>query len=114
MANQSVSFKRKEARTLRFTIKDVNGDPVNVAAATLTFGVKRIKSDPTYIFPIKSDDTFDKTLAASGIVTVPISASDTDQDQDLYTGELKTLFSSSNIDKSADIDFTITDPVIPD
>ena len=113
MANQSISFKRKEAKTIRFTIKDANGDAVPVDAATLTFGVKRLKSDPAYKIE-KADGTFDKTLAASGIVTVPVSTADLDYSQDLYVGELKIHFSGSNIDKSADIDFTITDPVIPD
>jgi len=113
MANEEVSFKRKEAKTLRFTIKDAAGDPVNVSAATLTFGVKRLKSDPAYIIE-KADGTFDKTLAASGIVTLPLSADNLDQEKNLYVGELKIHFSSSNIDKSGDIDFTIIKPVIPD
>lgn len=111
MANESVSFKRKEAKTVRLTIKDANGDPISVSAATLTFGVKRLKSDSSYIIEI-ADGTFDKTLAASGIVTFPLSATNLDQNPALYVGELKIHFSGSNIDKSADIDFTIINPVI--
>ena len=112
MANESVSFKRKEAKTLRFTIKDANGDVVDVSAATLTFGVKRLKSDPAYIVE-KADGDFDKTDANVGIVLLPLSATNLDQSPDLYRAELKTHFSNSNIDKSADIDFTIINPVIP-
>ncbi len=113
MANESVSFKRKEAKTLRFTIKDANGDVVDVSAATLTFGVKRLKKDVDYIIE-KDNAAFDKTDANVGIVLLPLSATNLDQPPDLYRGELKTHFSGSNIDKSADIFFTIIDPVIPD
>lgn len=112
MVNELVSFKRKEAKTIRFTIKDVAGAAVDVSAATLTFGVKRRKDDPGYIVE-KADGTFDKTDAVDGIVTVPLSATDLDHEQDDYIGELRIQFSGSNIDKSADIDFVITDPVIP-
>lgn len=112
MANPSVSFKRREARTIRFTIKS-NGSVIDVSSTTLTFGVKRLKSDPDYII-LKNNGDFDKTQAVDGIVDTDLSADDLDHDDDLYVGELKTYFSSSNIDKSADIDFTIIDPVIPD
>jgi len=112
MTNPSVSFKRREAKTLRFTIKDKDGNVLDVSSTTLTFGVKRLKSDLAFI--IEKDNTdFDKTQAVDGIVDVDLSADDLDHDDDLYVGELKTYFSSSNIDKSVDIDFTIIDPVIP-
>lgn len=113
MANESVLFKRKEAKTLRFTIKDAAGDVVDVSAATLTFGVKRLKSDPAYKIE-KDNADFDKTDANVGIVLLPLSATNLDQSPDLYVGELKIHFSGSNIDKSADIDVTIAKPVIPD
>lgn len=112
MTNEEVSFKRREAKTLRFTIKDANGDVVDVSATTLTFGVKRLKSDPNYIIE-KEDADFDKTDANIGILLLPLSATNLDHNPDTYRAELKIYFSSSNIDKSADILFVIINPVIP-
>jgi hypothetical protein len=112
MTNPSVSFKRREAKTLRFTIKDKDGNVLDVSSTTLTFGVKRIKSDPSFIIQ-KDNADFDKTQAVDGIVDLPLSADDLDHNKNLYVAELKTYFSGSNIDKSVDIDFLIIEPVIP-
>lgn len=105
----TITLKQKEAKTIRFTVTDASGI-VNLSTATLTFGVKKNKSDAAYVI-LKADALFGKVLAATGIVTVPLSATDTDLDQGEYIGELKTFFSATNIDKSADITVVIEQAV---
>lgn len=100
-----VKFKRKEAKTLRFTVRS-GGGIVDLTTATLQFNVKKHKSETTAVIS-KADAVFDKTLALSGIVTVELSMTDLDQTPGDYVGELKTTFSASNIDKSADIPIEI-------
>ncbi len=101
----SVSFKQKEAQTVRFTVTDATDAVVDLSTATLTFAVKKYGAAAYAI--LKADATFDKTQAALGIVTVPLSATDLDLAQGEYGGELKMYFSAANIDKSADITVVI-------
>lgn len=97
-----ITLKQGEAKTLTFTITDANGDAVDVSLATMTFTMKDQKSDASALVTIV-DGSFDKTDGANGIVTCPISATQTNQTPGKYTGELKTQISASNIDKSSDI-----------
>jgi len=106
---RSVIFKQKEAKTLVLTITD-NGVPVDLSAAILELGVKKHKSDTTYVIN-KKDTDFDKTQAINGIVSVYISDQDTNQDPWAYVGELKVVFSASSIDKSADLTIIIEQAV---
>jgi hypothetical protein len=108
----TLRIKRKEAKTLRFTCTS-SGVAVNLSAATMSFMVKSDKTalDAAAIIS-KVDADFGKTSAASGIVTLPLSASNTDFAPGTYYGELKSYFSATNIDKSADIKFVIEQPVI--
>jgi hypothetical protein len=107
----SVTMKAGEAKTIRFTITDADGAAVDVSAATLTFMVKQNKGDDAALIS-KSDGDFDKTQAASGIIDLDISATESNLPaKDAYVAELKVEFSSSNIDKSADIDFVIEEAV---
>jgi len=86
---------------------------VNLSIATLKFAMKYRKTDSAYLIE-KIDSDFNKSQATAGIVTVELSAIDTNQDMGNYVGELKTTFSASNIDKSADIDIQIDRAVITD
>ena len=106
----SVSFKQGEAKTLTLTVTE-GGTAVDLSAATLEFAVKKRKSDTSYVIR-KEDGDFDKTQAADGIVSVDLSAADTDQDPWSYIGELKVSFSASSIDKSADLTVVIEQAVI--
>jgi nitrogen fixation protein FixH len=108
----SVRMKTGEAKTIRFTITDANGATVDVGEATLTFMVKQKKDDEVAVIT-KNDGDFDKTQAASGIVDVDVSATDSALPACEYVGELKVSFSASNIDKSADLDFVIEQAVTP-
>jgi hypothetical protein len=97
--------------TIRFTVTDDTGAVVDLSTATLTFAVKKNKSDTAYVIQ-KLDAVFDKTQAALGIVMVSLSAADTDLDQGEYVGELQIVFTATNIDKSADITVVIVPAVI--
>jgi len=101
-----IKLKQGEAKKLTFTIKDADGKALDVSGATLTFWAKKKKTD---IAPIlaKEDETFDKSQAANGIVTTILDSSDTNIEPGLYIAELKIYFSSTNIDKSADIHLEI-------
>jgi hypothetical protein len=85
------------------TVTDADGAAVNLSDATLLLGVKRNKSDAAYAFS-KEDAAFNKDQAALGIVSVVLSAADTDQPEDTYIGELKCSWTGppAVVEKSAD------------
>ena len=105
-----IVLKRKEAKTITFTITDSDGSAVDVSSATLTFAVKQNITDSTVIIT-KADGDFDKTQAANGIVTCILTATDTDRSADDFVGELKIYFSASNVDKSSTINISIKEAV---
>lgn len=107
-----VELKQKEAKTLRFTCTNSLGVAANVSGATLSFLLKASKLDSDLNAKItKNDAAFDKTNAASGIVLLPLSATDLNLSAGTYYGEMKTYFSSANIDKSNDITVIIQESV---
>ena len=106
MAVQTLSLKQQEAKTLVFTIVDTDGDVVDVNTATMTFTVKTSKSAGSYVIQ-KEDADFDKTAAGSGIVKVTLNETDLDLNPITHYAELKTYFSTTNVDKSDDILLTI-------
>ena len=105
---EKLVIKQGEAKTITFTVKSRYGRAVDLSIATLLLGVKRKKTDTSYIFS-KDNADFDKTDAALGIVTVYFSATDTMQTEDDYFGELKCSWSGSPemIEKSADFIISI-------
>lgn len=97
-----ITLKRGEAKIINMTVKDSDGVVVNLSEATLTLGVKALKSDTTYSLS-KSDSSFDKTSATSGIVSVAVTSTDTSISEGDYIGELKCSWSSGvTINKTAD------------
>jgi len=105
------TLKQGEAKTLRFTIRDkTTGEVVDVSSATLTFGGQK-QVNPDGLDISKADGTFTKTDAASGIVLLPLSASDLDLDAEVYECELKVEFAADNIDKSTHIELTIQEAI---
>lgn len=103
---EKIIVKQGEAKTITFTVKDALGVAVDLSGATLLLGVKKDKGDATYTFS-KVDANFDKTQAALGIVSVPITATDTTQPPATYTGELKMTWSETLVQKSADLSIEI-------
>jgi hypothetical protein len=107
-----ITVKQREAKTLRFTCISA-GAAVDLSTATLAFMVKGSKSDLDASAKIsKSDADFGKTLASTGIVTLPLSSIDLNQTPGRYYAELKITFDATNIDKSADMIFVIEQSVI--
>lgn len=107
----NIDVKQKEAKTIKFTCT-LDGSATDVSSATdFHFGVKRKKTDTTYLIE-KSNEDFNTDDAASGIVKVSLSASDLNLDAGNYIGELRITFSATNIDKSADLDFNVKPAVI--
>jgi len=102
-----VTIKQGEAKTLKFIVTN-GGD---LSATTVKFAAKRQKRDTTYVVE-KADAAFDKSEAATSILYVPLSATDTNQTSGFYYGELKITFAADNIDKSADIIIEIEHAVI--
>ena len=109
-----IILKQGEAKTLAITVKDSDGAAVDLSAATLFLGVKKAKADAAYTFS-KDDADFDKTQAATGIVSVGLTETETDQDPGTYIGELKCSWTGPPevIDKSADFYLRIREAVIP-
>lgn len=101
----SLSFKRKEAKTVTFTIKDDDGDVVDCSSATFTFEVKANLKDSTALITI-SDDSFNKSNAASGVVTCVLTTTHLNR-TGAYKGELKIQFAANDIDKSETYDIII-------
>ena len=97
-----IELKTGESRRLNFIIKDGKGDPVNCAGATFELGVKKSPADTQYKIHKEHSD-FDTTDAANGRVSVVLTPSDTDIQEDEYIMELKIIFGADNIKKSDDI-----------
>jgi hypothetical protein len=98
---EKMVIKQGEAKTVTFTVKDAVGTGVDLSGADLLLGVKKDKSEAEYTFS-KDDLDFDKSQAANGIVSVNLSAEDTDQPEATYIGELKFAWAESVIKKSED------------
>jgi ribosomal protein S11 len=98
---EKMVIKQGEAKTITFTVKDAQGTGVDLSGAALLLGVKKDKSDAEYTFA-KADEEFDKSQAASGIVSVDLSIEDTDQPEATYIGELRLAWDGPVIKKSED------------
>jgi len=109
-----VVFKQGEAKTLTLTITDEHGATVDLSGATLTLAFKKAKADAVYKI-IKGDVAFNKTMIASGIVSVDLAEADTDLAEGTYIGELKATWGPgpNTIEKSADFYLQIKGAVIP-
>lgn len=101
----SITMKQGEAKTITFTVTDSTGTAVDCSSTTLSFKVVDTHSG-TEIFS-KADADFDKTDATTGIITINVTATNSDVTARYYISELKIIFSGTNIDKSIDIDFII-------
>jgi hypothetical protein len=112
--SEKLTIKQGEAKTITFTVKDADGVAVDLSSAELALGVKRNKTDAS--FAIQKDDAdFETTQAASGIVSVDLSETDTNLEEATYVGELKCSWTGPPvvIDKSADFYIQIKGAVIP-
>jgi hypothetical protein len=98
---EKMVIKQGEAKTITFTVKDGQGTGVDLSGAALLLGVKKDKSEADYTFA-KPDAEFDKSQAAMGVVSVNLTAGDTDQPEATYIGELRCSWDGPVIKKSDD------------
>lgn len=114
MTTRRVILKQGESKILTLTVTDELGALVNLSAATLTLGVKESAKDLLYAIQ-KADGVFDKVSAASGVVKVPLSATDTNLPEGDYIGELKAEWASSpvTIEKTINFYIQVRQAVIP-
>jgi len=93
----TIELVQKEAKTLTFTIKDSDGNVVDVSDAICSLYGKTSLSDTTYLFE-KSDSDFDKSDGANGVITVGLSETDLNFYGYAYC-ILKLEINSGDIDK---------------
>jgi hypothetical protein len=106
-----LTFKQGETKTIELRVKNADGAPADLSAATLFFGVKKNKSDTVYAFS-KEDAVFGKSQAAQGIITFGLLAADSNLAPGPYVGELQCSWDGT-IDKSADLIVQVKQAVIP-
>jgi len=82
-------------------VKEALGAGVDLSGADLLLGVKKDKSEADYTFA-KADEEFDKSHEANGIVSVNLSATDTNEPEATHIGELKCAWAGPVIKKSED------------
>jgi len=91
-------INQKEVITLSLNIVDAQGVVQDLSSATdLQLTVKALKTSSTYDITI-AFASFDTTNAATGIITCPLTATNTDL-QGEYWALLKITFSATNIKK---------------
>jgi hypothetical protein len=102
MSNKAF-LKVGEAKTLTLSVTDADGAAVDLSLATLLLGVKQAKSDTVYAFS-KIDGDFDKSNAVNGVISVHLTAENTNQPENTYIGELKCSWTGppAVVEKSAD------------
>ncbi len=107
-----ITLKQREARNLTFTVQE-QGEAVDLSSASLFFGVKERKGDTAFALA-KEDADFDKSQAQNGVVTVFLTAADTDLSPWAYVGELQVSFPGpqATVSKSADLIVQIEQAVI--
>ena len=105
-----LTIKQGEAKIVKFTVTDCNSNAVNLSSASANFVMKLDKNDSSYLIE-KVHSDFNTASSASGIMKVTLNATDTNQRADSYKGELYIWTSSSNKDKSDDIDIDIEETV---
>ena len=108
-------IKQGEAKTLTLTVTDQNGEAVDLTGATLALTVKAKKTDTEETFA-KEDADFNKSQQVEGIVSVFLTATDTNQTPGPYMGELKAVWPGVNeiIEKSQDCYLTIEGAITDD
>ena len=112
MANTTkITFKQKEVPTFTFTIKDEDGEEIDVSADTFAFKIKEKRTD-TAAEISKVDADFDTTQAASGIIKVTPTQTEMTLRAGTYKAELEITFASGNIKRSQTIDFEILQSIM--
>jgi hypothetical protein len=100
-----VTLKQGEAKRLTLTVTNKDGTAVDLTGSTLFMAAKSHKGDQVYAFSKEHSD-FDLSQAAQGIVSVFLTATDTNQVPGPHVGELKVTFPGAppaTVEKSGDL-----------
>jgi hypothetical protein len=100
-----IELKQGEEKTVTFTYADA----LDVSGATLSF-VAKADIDDSDDKITKVDGDFDKTNAATGVVTFILDNTDTATAQTL-NGEITAVFNSDNLDRTESISIWIKESV---
>jgi hypothetical protein len=101
-------LKQGEAKTVTFTVTDNDtGTAIDLTGCTLAFAMRM--QNTIAIVVSKVDVDFGRTGEATGVVTIFLTGTDTNQAPGNYVGELKIVFTSSPVavDKSVDLEIII-------
>ena len=114
MIQQEVTLdeiKQGESVTLQFTFRyEETGGVVDMTDYTMTLTVKNSLTQTTADIT-KADAYFDKTDAASGIMAVTLTATDTDLDPETYHIEVKAVYLTSTIKTKKDIKLPVLESI---
>jgi hypothetical protein len=92
-----VAVIQGEAKLLPFRIKNrATGQAMNLTAARFILWAKRSEDDD-YVALMKTETDFDTSLAATGYVTVFLTADDTCLDPWIYTAELRITLNATPV-----------------
>jgi hypothetical protein len=105
-----IEVKQGEAKTVRFTVTNPAGAACDLSSAEMLFGVKEKFTDSAYTIEKRNAD-FNVAQAASGIISINLDSTNTEQTPGKYKAELKIRYTATNIDKSSVLDMRIRDAV---
>lgn len=103
-----ITLKVKEQKVIAFTFKDASG--VIVPLTGCTFALTMENSEGTDVIT-KVDADFDKALVGSGIVKCTFTVADLTLAAGAYLLELKTIFTSGEVDKSKTFNVNIIEAI---
>ena len=93
-----LTLQKGEGKVITLTFTDDDGDAVDVSEATMTFVLKQSFTSTALV--TVEDASFDKTDAGDGVVTFPLSTTNTTQTAGLYLAQVKAAWSATNTDIS--------------
>jgi hypothetical protein len=93
----NIALHQGEAKLLPFRIKNrATGQAMNLTASRFILWAKRSEDDD-YVALMKNEADFDTSLAATGYVTVFLTADDTYLDPWIYTAELRITLNATPV-----------------
>jgi len=95
-----ITLKVKEQKTISFTFKDSSGAIIPLTDATFHLIMENSEGTDVITKQDESGSDFDKSQVASGIVKTTFTDDDLDLPAGTYKLELKTTFTTGEIDKS--------------
>lgn len=93
----TINLIQKESKTFTFTIKDSDGNTIDVSSASCTLDCKETLGSTSYKFQ-KDNSDFNKSDGASGVLTVIVDSDDLNFYGYAYC-ILKLIISSGQTDK---------------